>query len=200
MEESKNFVMHSFISFKIHIFPTVQLCGAELLRRWYLLSHLRITCHVELITVLIWTISWIRWIQFTLTPCFLSFVHLTISRGLIPSNILTKILYAFLICVKCAAGLIFLSSQDLITWRLFGEGDQLGSSLLCSFLHPPVPFNQSLIGLASFMHKLHSVRSLHKWMVSLLETADTPSHCIDVCRMYCLKLLDYVKIHIDHVW
>ena len=154
----------------------------------------------RLITVFIWTISWIRWIQFTLTPYFLSFLHLTISRGLIPLSFLTKILYAFLICVKCATGLIFLSSHDLITWRLFVEEDQLGSSLLCSFLHPPVQFNQSLIGLASFMHKLYSVRSLHKWMVSLLETGDIPSHCIDDSRMYCLELLDYVKIHIDHVW
>jgi len=131
---------------------------------------------------------------------FISFLHLTIPRGLIPSGFLTKILYAFLICVKCSAGLIFLSSQDLITRRLFGEEDQLGSSLLCSFLHPPVQFNQILISLASFMHKLYSVKSLHNWMVSLLQTADIPSHCVDDYRMYCLKLLDYVKIHIDHVW
>jgi len=130
---------------------------------------LRAMCSTQrLITVFIWTISWKRWIQFTLLhPVSFHFYTKLFQEVWFLQVFLPKYCMHFLY-VKCAAGLIFLSSQYLITWRLFGEEDQLGSSLLYSFLQPPAPFNQILIGLASFMHKLYSVRTLHNWMVSLL--------------------------------
>jgi hypothetical protein len=105
-------------------------------------------------------------------PSYLTKIHFNIAHtptswfpsGPFPSGFPTKILYAILfapIRATCPAHLIFL---DLISLIVLSEAYKLGSSSLCSFLHPPV--TSSLLGPNIIYGKIFAcVKSFHARML-----------------------------------
>jgi hypothetical protein len=89
-----------------------------------------------------WPLSWARWLQ-SIPPHPISQRSILILSshprlGFFPSGFPTKIMYAVLFSHTRATSPANLTLLDLIIRIIFNEESKIWSSLLWSFLHPPV--------------------------------------------------------------
>jgi len=100
-------------------------------------------------------------------PISSSYPRLGLPSGLCPSDISTKILFAFLIPPMCSTCPAHLTSLEFITLIIFGKGNELWGSSLCNFLQPPA--TSSLLDPRIILYTLFSSTiNLLKLRISVL--------------------------------